>query len=102
MPLNKYGIFSLLLTEKQKQQMIIDKQLETDGISNRVEYQTAAITDYGFELDKSNPNDLKQFINAIDSLLQLKLTGSHTITLYNQMLELAFNDNCELMSIKII
>lgn len=102
MQLLQQMFMNMFLTDEDKVQQEIDNKLEEDKIDIKKDYLLSTIAEHGFNLDKGNANDLVQFTNAINSLMQLKLTGEHTVTLYNQRLELHFDNKSNLTNIKLI
>ncbi len=93
---------NLFLTGKEKAMNKIDKELDQEGVQSKASYFLDHASEYGFKLDKEKPETLKGFINSINSLVQLNLTGDHIVTLYNQRLELSFNNDSNLSSIKAL
>lgn len=90
------------MSKEEKAQQEINQTFDEDIKQGKVDYLQGIISDTGFSLDKGNPTQLLQFINAINNLMQLKLTGCHTVTLYNQRLELHFDKKSNLKEMKLI
>lgn len=87
------------MSKEEKAQQEINQAFDEDIKQVSVEYLQGIISDTGFSLDKGNPTQLLLFIDAINNLMQLKLTGCHTVTLYNQRLELHFDKKSKLEGI---
>lgn len=93
---------TLFLSSKQKELQKINNATKGAGEQIRADLLLSDLLQSGATLDAEQPEKLKQFICAIDNLVQLKLTGCHTVTLYDQRLELHFNTKSNLSSIKLI